>query len=199
MERNGNKVLLTVIGIAVLIVATIGATFAYFSASGGTAKQSVTTGELKVAATSSLVDGKTIKPTTWESATAADADTDIAKVGLDVVTDGTTITTGKYDIYLTTTGISADDLDTTKTGGSLKDVKWALYDDANTATAIKTGDFESGNYTNQVINDAQIQIPAGTNTDNYTLYIWIEDTTNAAQDQLQGLTIDATLKVDARQ
>ena len=106
MERNGNKILLRVIGIAVLIVATVGATFAYFSASGGTETQNIKTGELKVSATSSLADGVNIKPTTWKSATDAVDNADIAKVGLTVVTDGTTISTGKYRINLTTTGIT---------------------------------------------------------------------------------------------
>ena len=202
MERNGNKVLLTVIGIAVLIVATVGATFAYFSATGGTVTQNVNTGELKVSATSSIADGVSIKPTNWVDATSADSDSDIAKVELDVVTDGTTITTGKYDIKLTTTGIDLNTSDG-KTGGALSDVKWALYDITESASPVEidTGDFTSGNYTNATVlntTDGQISIPAGTNTDKYKLYIWIEDT-SAVQDQLQGLTITATLSVDAIQ
>ncbi len=196
MERNANKVLLTVIAIAVLIVATVGATFAYFSATGGTVTQNVKTGELKVSATSTVADNVSIKPTTWVDAETADEDADIAKVGLTVVTDGTTITTGKYDIKLTTTGLTADDLDTTKEGGSLADVKWALYDAEG---EVNTGDFTSGNLTNEVINVDKISIPVGTNTDTYTLYIWIEDTTSAKQDQLQGLNITAKLTVDAIQ
>lgn len=196
MERNGNKILLTVIAIAVLIVATVGATFAYFSATGGTVTQNVKTGELKVSATSTVADNVSIKPTTWSSNTDADDDKDIAKVGLTVVTDGTTITTGKYDIKLTTTGLTAEDLDTTKEGGSLKDVKWALY---GADGEVNSGDFTSGNLTNQVITVDQIAIPAGENTDEYTLYIWIEDTTDAKQDQLQGLDVTAKLTVDAIQ
>lgn len=196
MERNGNKVLLTVIAIAVLIVATVGATFAYFSATGGTVTQNVKTGELKVSATSTVADNVSIKPTTWTSAADADEDADIAKVGLTVVTDGTTITTGKYDIKLTTTGLTADDLDTTKEGGSLADVKWALYDAEG---EVNSGNFTAGNLINEVINVNKISIPAGNNTDTYTLYIWIEDTTTAKQDQLQGLDITAKLTVDAIQ
>lgn len=198
MEKNGNKILLTVIGIAVLVVATIGATFAYFSATGGTATQNVTTGELKVAATSSLADGVSIKPTTWASATDADSDTDIAKVGLSVVTDGTTITTGKYDIKLTTTGIALN-TDANLEGGALSDVKWALYDNDDKTTEVAKGDFTSGNVTNKALNTSKISVPAGTNTDNYTLYIWIEDTPTAKQDKLQKVTLTAQLVVDAIQ
>ena len=192
--NNANKVLLTVIGIAVLVVATIGATFAYFSATGGTATQNVQTGELKVAATSSLTQGKSIKPTAWSSTiTENDANADIAKVGLSVVTDGTTISTGVYKVSLTTTGIALNDTDG-KTGGALSDVKWALYEGE---TEKATGDFTSGNATNlELIKN--VAIPAGTNTDNYTLYIWIENK-DSQQDQLQGLTITAKLVVDAAQ
>lgn len=201
MERNGNKVLLTVIGIAVLIVATVGATFAYFSATGGTAEQQVTTGELKVSATSTVADNVSIKPTTWTSATDADSDSDIAKVGLTVVTDGTTISTGKYDIKLTTTGIALNAVEG-KTGGNLSEVKWALYDTGSN-TEVGKGDFTSGNVSGEKINlandGASITIPAGPNTDSYKLYIWIEDTTTVKQDQLQGLTITAKLTVDAVQ
>ena len=202
MERNANKVLLTVIGIAVLIVATVGATFAYFSASSGTAAQNIKTGELKVSATSSLADGVSIKPTTWTNASDADDNADIAKVGLSVVTDGTTIATGKYSINLTTTGIT---LDTSKVGGKLSDVKFALYDTTDLSNAIITSDFgdeayteENGNAVNRTI-ASNISIPVGENTDTYTLYIWIEDTTNDVQDQLQGLTVTAKLTVDAIQ
>ena len=87
MEGNTNKVLLTVIGIGVLIVATVGATFAYFSATGGTATQQIKTGELKVTASSTLTDGTNIKPTTWSTTDMAanTGNKDIAKVKLDVV------------------------------------------------------------------------------------------------------------------
>lgn len=197
MERNGNKVLLTIIGIAVLIVATVGATFAYFSATGGTVEQNVTTGALRISATSSIADAVSIKPTDWTSATDADADKDVAKVGLSVVTDGTTIENAKYNIKLTTTGIALNAV-AGKTGGKLADVNWALYDNEEKGTALATGQFTSGNLTNEKINTNAITIPAGTNTDNYTLYIWIEDD-GEKQDQLQGLTITAQLTVDAQQ
>ena len=203
MERNSNKLLLTVIAIAVLIVATVGATFAYFSATSGTVEQNVTTGELRITASSSLVHGASIKPTTWENATTADDDKEIAKVGLKVDTDGTTITGGNYDIYLTTTGIN---LGTAKTGGALADVRWALYNDTNKAEALVTGDFDpetegslDGNYVDRKINTEAIDIPVGGQEDNYTLYIWVENTPDAKQDNLQGLVINATLRVSANQ
>ena len=199
MERNGNKVLLTVIAVAVLIVATVGATFAYFSATSETVEQNVTTGELKVSATSEVANNVNIKPTTWESAADADSDTDIAKVGLKVVTDGTTIDSGKYNIILTTTGVAQNG---TKTGGNISEVKWALYD-TESNTEIGSGDFADGDINGDKINlaneGAAIAIPAGNNTDNYKLYIWIEDTPTAKQDSLQGLTITAQLTIDAVQ
>ena len=48
MEKSSNKILLTVLGIAVLVVATIGATFAYFTATASTAEKTVKTGQLIV-------------------------------------------------------------------------------------------------------------------------------------------------------
>ena len=87
---KGNKMVLTIIGLAVLVVATIGATFAYFSATSDTVNQKVTTGELKVDASSSISDNTNIKPTTWVDKATADSDTDIAKVKLTVDASGTT-------------------------------------------------------------------------------------------------------------
>lgn len=215
MERNTNKVLLTVIGIAVLIVATVGATFAYFSATGGTVPQKITTGELKVTASSTLTDGTNIKPTTW-SATISENDSnkDIAKVKLDVVTDGTTIKTGKYTINLTTTGIGLKAETDTVKGGSLDQVKWALYDVSDLTEPKAQGTFadeayteENGNAVNRAIL-SNVAIPGDVeeNTDTYTLYIWIENTTDTngvvgsgAQDRLQGLDVTAKLTVDAIQ
>ncbi|MBE6152643.1 MAG: hypothetical protein E7166_00245 [Firmicutes bacterium] len=213
MERNTNKILLTVIGISVLIVATVGATFAYFSATGGTQEEQITTGELKVAATSSLEDGAKIKPTKWTNATDANGDADIAKVGLSVATNGTTIENAKYDILLSTEGVqlnatrtNADDEVVTLEGGELSDVKWALYDNTDLTTALATGDFgvdeegvTDGDVTNLAIKTGVVITPNNTVADAYTLYIWIENTENAKQDQLQGLTIGATLDVNARQ
>jgi len=220
MERNSNKILLTVIGIAVLIVATVGATFAYFSATGGTQEEQITTGELKVAATSSLEHGTSIKPTEWAGATAANADTDIAKVGLSVATNGTTIENAKYDILLSTDGIqlnatreNADGEVVALTGGDLEDVKWALYNNADLSTELAKGDFgvdeegvTDGDVLNLTIKSGITITPNNTVADEYTLYIWIENTEDTVegdgsgkQDQLQGLVIDATLDVNARQ
>ena len=209
MEGNTNKVLLTVIGIGVLIVATVGATFAYFSATGGTATQQIKTGELKVTASSTLTDGTNIKPTTWSTTdmTANTENTDIAKVKLDVVTDGTTITSGKYTINLTTTGIALKEETATVKGGSLDQVKWALYDVSDLTTAKASGTFadeayteENGNAVNRAILE-NVAIPGDVeqNTDTYTLYIWIENTKDAVQDRLQGLNVTAKLTVDAIQ
>lgn len=218
MERNGNKVLLTVIAIAVLIVATVGATFAYFSATGGTATQQIKTGELKVTASSSLKDGVNIKPTAWSKTDMAAnyANTDIAKVDLTVDTTGTTIDTGKYTINLTTTGIALKAETATVKGGSLKDVKWALYDVTDAANPVSKaeGTFENEAYTEEngnAVNRAiltNVAIP-GDDTkfvDKYTLYIWIENTNDSVegngdgvQDRLQGLDVTAKLTVDAMQ
>ena len=47
------NIILTILGISILALATIGATFAYFSSTSKTQSQDITTGKISVKATSS--------------------------------------------------------------------------------------------------------------------------------------------------
>ena len=154
---NNKKMILTILGIAVLLVATIGATFAYFSATSKTVNQNVTTGELKVATTSTVANNTNLKPTTWDLDVMDnnDSNADIAKITLSVDTTGTSITTGTYDIQLTTTGIELkDQIDSSSTeggkidlvGGKLEDVKWALYKASEDDPAKGTDEVAKGTF-----------------------------------------------------
>lgn len=188
MEKNSNKVLLTVLGIAVLVVATIGATFAYFSATANADAGTVQTGELKVAANATKMSQTNIKPTTFAKATA-DTNADVGHATITVNTDGTTVTGGYYDIYLTAalTGY------TEGTSGARSDVKYALY---NGDAVVASGDLGS-DLTNSKITTTSVAIdPENTGEVTYDLYIYVNET-NQEQNDLQNVTASAQLSVQA--
>ncbi len=206
MENNKNNVLLTIIGVATLLVALVGASFAYFSATGGTATQDVSTGTLKISAVAGAVNGANIKPVTFaEDATVATkiASSDVVKLPVTVTTTGTTIDS-EYNMYLTTTGIALNTA--AGEGGSLADLKWELVKGADGAEAlVAKGDFTNGNVTKSQIGSA-VEIPENGTVDEYKLLIYIANTEDATpgdgtgvQDQLQGLNITAFVTVEAKQ
>jgi len=212
MENKRNNVLLTIIGVATLLVAIIGATFAYFSATGGTATQEVGTGTLKVSAVSGSVVGANIKPvdaTAIASIDAKMAHADVAKLPISVNTTGTTISS-EYNMFLTTAGVDLNPSELL-TGGKLSDVKWELVKattsgDATTYSTVKTGDFTNGDVAKLQINDAAVEIANGGTTDEYQLLIYINNTNDTVegdgsgvQDKLQGLEITAYVTVEAKQ
>ena len=148
-KNNGDKIILTIIGVSILLVATIGATFAYFSATSNTVSQQIKTGELKVSASSEITNNTNIKPTTWDKNNMENnkSNSDIAKITLTVDTTGTTITTGKYDILLTTEGIKLNAKTDKLEGGSLEDVKWALYKEPATGVeSSEDGKIQEGTF-----------------------------------------------------
>ena len=148
-EQQNRKLILTIMGVSILVVATIGATIAYFSATSSANPQNITTGELKVAAESKISNNSNIKPATWDDTNMENnnSNTDIARIELTVDTTGTTIKTGKYDILLTTTGIKLNAETEELKGGKLSDVKWALYKlDSEGAVAKADGKIGEGNF-----------------------------------------------------
>ena len=199
MKDNKSNVLLTIIAVATLLVAIVGASFAYFSASGGTAKQEIGTGELKISAVSTAVSESNLKPVA--TANIADvaakiANSDVAKLPITVDTTGTTIT-GQYDMYLTTNGI-ADKIDTAK--GNAAHIHWELVKgEAGAETTVNTGTFAAGDANKLKINDVPVSITAGGAVEQYKLLIYILDTPDASQDDLQGMTITAYTTVEAKQ
>lgn len=193
-NRKGNNVLLTVLGVATLLVAIAGASFAYFTATATTTNQDVSTGVLKVSATAGSVQGANIKPV--KSADIADvaakkANADVVKIPVTVNTTDTTIA-ANFDMYMTATGITGKEY-TNK--GVPADIKWELLDSSD--DVIGSGNFD-GNTTDLKLNTTSIDIVDGTTSYGYTLLVYILDT-DAVQDDLQGLTISATVRVDAKQ
>ena len=203
--RKNHNVLLTVIGVTTLLVAMVGATFAYFSATSESTEQNIKTGVLKVSATSSEKNNTNIKPTTWDGEEESEiADNkDVAVITLNVDTSQTTIEDATYNIFLNATGIKLNTGDDESlTGRNLSDIKWALFDESN---KIGEGNFgeasadDTGNVTNLKVNNQgeNIKITSGDDTQKYNLYIWIAESHNE-QNQLQNLDINATLRVDAK-
>ena len=219
--KNRNNVILTIIGAATLLVAIIGASFAYFSATSTTVKQNVTTGILKVSITSETVEGGNIKPldtTQYDTVEEKLSNIDVVKVPVSVIYTGTTVD-GYYNIYLDATGLSLKtETDEGKplTGGSLDQVKWELIKNSDNSVigSDDFGDVTSGSVTDLKLNTESITItPKETveieGKDEYTLLIYIENTEDSTgedglpisgvQDQLQGMEITATVKVKAYQ
>ncbi len=202
MSQDKNKnFLITVVGIITLIIATIGATFAYFSSVSNTKSESIKTGSLKLDATSSELNSVNIKPTMWNDIMASNvANQDIAQLMLSINTYGTTIEDAKYDIYLTTSGITLNTNNGLE-GGLLSDIKWKLVNSNN--EVINSGDFSNGDYTEPTkITSTPITIENNIATEEeatqtYLLFIYIEN--NGQQNQLQDLIINATLSAKAVQ
>ena len=188
-NKKNNSILLTIIGIATLLVSLVGATFAFFTASNSSETQQIETGKLNVATVLSSTDQENIIPTTWDSTNIQNnIDNDnIAKFTFTVDGNGTTVTDAMYDISLiglvvpgTTEGL----------GGVTSDVKYQLLD--NTNTVVATGDF-SEVATGKVIKSG-VNITGditGENSHKYTLCVYILD--NGNQDNLQGKTITAQM------
>lgn len=196
MENKRNNVLLTIIGVATLLVAIVGASFAYFSASGGTATQNVNTGTLKISAVAGAVNGSNIKPVLPANISTLEAKlahADVVKLPITVNTTGTNISS-EYNIFLTVSGL---ELNTEAgEGGAIEDINWELVQDDT--TSIASGTFDADNVTKLKLNDEAINIVNGGATDEYKLLIYINDTTEV-QDQLQGLQITAFATVEAKQ
>lgn len=193
MENNKNSILLTVLGVCTLLVALVGASFAYFTATSTTTNQNIQTGKLEVQSTLSETAQSNIKPTTWE-ALSADTNADIAKFTFNVKGVGTTVTGGTYNIQLlgAASGIGTD---STK-GGTIADIEYALYKGtASTGTLVKTASFSTISSAS-IINTTSYAL-SSTTDDTYTLYVYIKET-NTNQDNLQNVTISATMNALAQ-
>jgi len=185
MENGKNNVLLTVIGLATLLVVLVGASFAYFTATGNATADDVTTGNLEITSTLSETSQSAIKPTDFVASTA-DTNPDVAKFTYKVNGAGTTVTEATYNIQLTG---AATNIGSTSGKGTIADIEYALYKGtAANGTLVKTASFST-------IAEAQV-IASGyalqDADDVYTLYVYIKET-KQNQDNLQNVTISATM------
>ena len=182
MENNGRGIFYGVIGVATLIVAIIGATFAYFSAS-ATNDQDVT-GTTASGASLAIAISK-VSATGTEKNMVPMLSTDLQKGVTGVTEKGgsckdangntvcevfkVTVTNGSADIGLNVKG-------TMNLTSTAKNMKWQVLTDATTVdgTATTVAQGAEGVITNN-------QALAASGTHDFYLVVWLEET-NAAQD-----------------
>ncbi|MBQ7141346.1 MAG: hypothetical protein IJO32_07590 [Bacilli bacterium] len=184
--ENRNNVLLTVIGVATLLVVLVGASFAYFTATASTTADQVETGKLEITSALTGTSENRIKPTDF---TVGEDNVDVAEFTFTVTGGATNVDGATYDIRLLglLTGVAE-----TADKGSADDIKYALYDSTNTPVA--TGSF--ADVTAETIIATNKPLSGSTN-DVYTLYVYIEES-HGNQDNLQNVTINATMHAVAK-
>ena len=191
MEKidNKNKVTLIVLWVLILLVVSIGATFAYFRAVAESKPQIITTEGL----TFNLdIEGSTnvddIKPTIWNESnlTANENNEDVTVIPFKVYSS--TGVKGIYKVRMTT-NITENDL---YEGGSAEDIKYKVYNGSN---LIKSGNFTTGNFDVEIVNGV---ISDNGINDNYRLYVYIENK-NTVQNKLQGISFIVKLIGTAEQ
>ena len=161
-NRKGTGVFYAVVGVATLVVAIIGATFAYFSASA--------TNDTDVKGTTSKNMIPMLSTDLQKGVTGTDTKSCIDANGNTVCqVYKVTVTNGSADIGLNVKGT----MNLTSTG---KNMKWQLLTDAKTVNADATTVAQG---TEGVITNKQALTASGTH--DFYLVIWLDET-NAAQD-----------------
>ena len=190
--ENQNKVLLTVIGAATLLVAVVGATFAYFSATGSETTATVQTGSSQINIQASEDAVENIRPTSWTTRAAADTDANVEKFTLTM--SGAVSGSGTYTISMNQPEITIGNI--TGDNGDLSDIRYAIFRGEET-TAVKEGSFADATFTNGkvdlVVNESY-SAPAVTGE--FTVYVWIENE-NADQNNLQEVSFKLTFAANA--
>ncbi len=200
-ERRNKIITVTIIGVIVLLIILVGATYAWFSAKSEATSKQVTTAkvDLVVEVNPEATNIKDIKPTTWdtEDMTKNNDNTDIVQIPIKV-TNNSTIDV-KYDLFITPSGLSLNVEDTdgdgnNLVGGELKDVKYKLYDEKG--IEVVTGDFEKENKRQKIVANKNISKKVESSSENiqeYILYIYIENK-DEAQNKLQGIDFNIDIE-----
>ena len=179
MERgNGNTVLLTVIGVATLLVALVGATFAYFTASINTSNDGI------VNVTTSQLSGLTV--TSAFSGTQSPLYPGwVGYQYVDVEATGASTTSTAYSLVLTVAGSG------TGVSALLGDVQYAACKVTGANGAAATADFAASTLATATVNSAgtqyymengDVQLPATCTA----------ITADVASPYTSGTTLDAT-------
>ena len=185
--ENKNKVLLTVIGVATLLVAVVGATFAYFSATDSSETVEVTTGAATISISASNNSVTNIKPTTFDYATA-DSNTDVVKMTLEVT--GSSDVAGSYKIVMNEPAIT---IGSEANQGSVSDIKYVVYD--SEGTKITDGSFV-GSVSETTIVDNVAFDGSGEIADTYYVYVYVNNN-DAEQNNLQNVNFKLTFAANA--
>ena len=203
--ENKNKVLLTVIGVATLLVALVGATFAYFSATDTSETVEVTTGAATISLSAANNSVKDIKPLvissdSLKSSLSANASSgtefsdtiknDIVKMTLNVT--GSSDVAGSYDIVMSEPTIT---IGSEANQGSVSDIKYSVYD--STGKEIKTGSFTGvANENGTVIVDNTTFDGTNDINDTYYVYVYVNNT-DSEQNNLQNVNFKLTFAANA--
>jgi len=187
-ERN--KKTLLILWILTFLIALIGATFGYFSATSESDPQIITTQSLSVGV---AIEGATnvdkIKPTTWNATDMSvnENNTDITVIPFRVTS--TSGINGTYTIDMST-NITENAL---HEGGSASDIKYRVYKGSTQIGNV--GSFTTGDFKVEIVNGDIAE--TGIN-DQYKLYVYIENK-DEKQNKLQGISFDIVLSGTASQ
>jgi len=188
--ENKNKVLLTVLSVATLLVALVGASFAYFSATQSTNTVEVTTGAATIALEASNNSVTNISPTSFDKA-AADAGTNTNIVKMTLTVSGTSDVAGSYDIAMKEPVIT---LPANVDGqGTVSDIKYVVYKDGSDTPIKAATSFTGTEKTTDIVTGATFN--AGDVTGTYYVYVWV-DNNDAEQNNLQKVSFDLTFTAD---
>lgn len=190
--ENKNKVLLTVIGVATLLVALVGATFAYFSATDDSETVEITTGAATIVISAENNKVSNIKPTTFVKSTADDGtNKDVVRIKLDVT--GSSDVAGSYNITMKEPAITLEE-----GAGQVSDIMYAVYKDGSN-TAEKTASFTGtatpeGEAGTVIVENATFT--GGEIADTYYVYVYVNNR-DVEQNNLQNLNFKLTFAANA--
>lgn len=185
MENNGKGLFYGVIGVATLVVAIIGATFAWFTATAGSGedKEIVKTGTLKLTYTDGeYKEAANLKPATKDQVAAA--------IGTCVDDETTAQICSKYHFTVENTGsldavlTYAVNVKQTYTDGALK---YAII--SGTADASKFNTATEQTFTTTAPAIAGETLTNNTSKD-YTLVFWLDGPTAKNEDQNKGFSMN---------
>ena len=199
MENNNKRqtIFLSVVGIATLLVAIIGATFAWFTATaGGETKTVVKTGTLSIEYVSSgegagrVLDASNLKPATTDQVLAAYQAGDCKFAGDEASATETICAFAKVTVKNTGTLYAKIDADFTITDNTYEDNKLmysAVTDEPTALTGAPVG-------ADVTLPTAQTLAPQATNS--FTFLLWLDQT---AENNNANKTFTASINVTAVQ
>ena len=179
-NKRGSEIFLGVIGVATLVVAIIGATFAFFAA--GANNTTAITGETATASLTLTVER--VAPTTVGKLVPQLAETlDDALVGTQakggscIDGNGNTVC-HVYEIVVTNGGTSAVTVDgsLTLTPSGISHLKWVKLATATTLTSALSADGGNTPSTTSLVSSVTLQ-PTGQsgNSETYYVAVWVEE------------------------
>ena len=179
-EKHINKkITFSIVAVLLIVLVTIGATYAYFSAQAQTDVQTVTTGTL----TMGFTNGEIINATGITPINDSEIKTKATELPFSITNTGNQ----HMNITIKLTDITIDD--------ALKDIdfRWGLYN-ADTDKGVSFGIFKYSQTGGEEILLRDVILDKGSATKNYVLRIWLHDD-GALQNEMQGKTFSGKVVV----